>query len=84
MSGHWERRDVLQAMLAASACSLLEGTQALAQARNPELILKNGRITTLDESWPSASVVAILDGRFVATWSCAGMACHRSPKRCGD
>ncbi|MBN3803550.1 amidohydrolase [Paraburkholderia sp. Ac-20336] len=35
----------------------------------PDLILHNGRITTLDRSNPSASAVAIADGRFVAVGS---------------
>jgi len=35
----------------------------------PDLILHNGRITTLDRSNPSATAVAIADGRFVAVGS---------------
>ena len=32
----------------------------------PDLILRNGRFTTLDRSNPQADAVAIKDGRFVA------------------
>ncbi|MGN6319177.1 amidohydrolase [Trinickia sp.] len=35
----------------------------------PDLILHNGRMTTLDRSNPAASAVAIADGRFVAVGS---------------
>ena len=35
-------------------------------SNHPELILHNARITTLDRSNPSASAVAIADGRFIA------------------
>ena len=35
----------------------------------PDLVLRNGRITTLDRSNPSASAVAIRNGRFVAVGS---------------
>ena len=40
-----------------------------AKAAAPELILHNGRITTLDRSNPDATAVAIADGRFVAIGS---------------
>jgi predicted amidohydrolase YtcJ len=66
MNGYWERRHVIKALLAASACTLLEGEQALAQARESALIVRNGLITTLDASRPSASAVAIVDGRIAA------------------
>ncbi|MBR8200859.1 amidohydrolase, partial [Burkholderia cenocepacia] len=35
----------------------------------PDLILHNGRITTLDRANPIAAAVAIKDGRFVAVGS---------------
>lgn len=37
-----------------------------ATATQPDLILHNGRITTLDRANPVATAVAIKDGRFVA------------------
>ncbi len=53
----------------------------------PDLILKNGRITTLWNERPSATAIAIKDGRFllvgtemdfITTWSSAGTAFHLS------
>ena len=42
-----------------------------------DLILMNGRITTLDRQRPSASSVAVKDGRFVAVGSDADAMAHR-------
>lgn len=36
------------------------------EGASPELILRNGRITTLDSAAPEAAAVAVRDGRFVA------------------
>ena len=38
---------------------------AMPDTQTPDLILHNGRITTLDRANPSASAVAIRDGRFI-------------------
>jgi predicted amidohydrolase YtcJ len=40
-----------------------------ASAQNADLILRNGRIFTVDSSWRIAGAVAIRDGRFVAVGS---------------
>jgi len=47
------------------------GSAALFQARNwePELILHNGNILTVDASNPRAEAVAIAEGRFLAVGS---------------
>lgn len=67
MNGHWERRSVLKALLAGSAAAALGRGAAQGQAVDEvTLILRNGRITTLDPARPNASAVAIADGRFVA------------------
>jgi predicted amidohydrolase YtcJ len=67
MSNRWERRDVLKAFAAGSACAVLgSGAAARAAAVGPSLIVMNGRIATLDPSNPDASAVTIADGRFVA------------------
>ena len=67
MNGHWERRSVLKALLAGSAAAALGHSAAQAQAVDAvTLILRNGKITTLDPARPNASAVAIADGRFVA------------------
>ena len=69
------RRDFLQRALAAGA-ALVGGACARntldpqAQGgKRAELILANGRITTLDAPKPSATAVAIKDGRFLAVGS---------------
>ncbi len=66
MTRRWERRDVLKALAAGSAYAALAGVAPSRDAARyaPTLILRNGRITTLDSSRPSASAVAIADGRF--------------------
>jgi len=57
-------------MGAVGALYTLAGSDRLARAQadteGPSMILKNGRITTLDPSKPNAAAVAIVDGRFVA------------------
>ncbi len=65
------RRTVVQGALAAGGLSLLP-RGAGAQVGNPsmpELILYNGRITTLDPSNPSATAVLIENGVFTAVGS---------------
>lgn len=43
------------------------GGSAMAQNMIPDLILRNGKITTLDKSKAEVSAVAIVDGRILAT-----------------
>ena len=45
-----------------------------------ELVLLNGRITTLDQAQPTATAVAIADGRFVAVGSDKDVLAHRGDK----
>ena len=61
------RRRLLQG-LAATGFAVGTGTlrDARAQGMQPDLILRNGRFTTLDRSNPQADAVAIKDGRFMA------------------
>jgi predicted amidohydrolase YtcJ len=67
MNGHWERRSVLKALLAGSAAAALGRGAAPAHAVDVvTVILRNGKITTLDPALPNASAVALADGRFVA------------------
>ncbi len=40
-----------------------------ASAQNADLVLRNGRILTVDAGWRIAEAVAIRDGRFVAVGS---------------
>lgn len=66
MHGHWQRRDVLKGLAAGGAAVLAAG-RAQSQAREAvTLIIRNGKLTTLDPLQPTASAVAIADGRFVA------------------
>ncbi len=65
MHPHWHRRDVLKALVAGSAASALPPGAAQA-ADAVTLILRNGRITTLDAAQPEATAVGIANGRFVA------------------
>ena len=51
----------------------------------PDLILYNGRITTLDRTNPTASAVAIMDGRFVTVGEDHEVLAKRAPNtRCID
>ena len=68
MEVKWKRRDILKAGVAGVTSALLGGNLA-ARAQGteaPTLILKNGKITTLDQSKPGANTVAISNGRFAA------------------
>ena len=64
MNRHWQRRDVLKALAAGSAYAALGNSAAARESAT--LIIRNGRITTLDPANASASAVAIVDGRFAA------------------
>ncbi len=63
------RRGVLKGLAATAAMSLTGAPLAWAQTKtdSPDLILKNGRITTLDPSRPEAQALAIVDGRIAAS-----------------
>ncbi|MEL6338009.1 MAG: amidohydrolase, partial [Pseudomonadota bacterium] len=56
-----DRRQVL----AGTAAMLVAPTAARAQAGSAELVLLNGRITTMDPARPEASALAVRDGRFL-------------------
>jgi hypothetical protein len=45
------------------------GLAEIASAQNADLILRNGRIFTVDSGWRIVEAVAIRDGRFVAVGS---------------
>ncbi len=65
------RRRFLGALGAALAAPSLAQTidpskPAMTDTETPDLILHNGRFTTLDRANPTASAVAIRDGRFTA------------------
>ena len=61
------RRSVVNGLGAlAVGLSLPESTEAQSMNTSADLILHNGRITTLDRQKPEASAAAIRDGRFLA------------------
>ncbi len=63
---NWNRREAIEALTAGSAIFAL-GRGVEAQAVDTvTLILRNGRLTTLDPSRPAATAAAIAGGRFVA------------------
>src|SRR3989442_14543819 len=64
MTFHPDRRTVLAGLGAFSAG--LRGAAAQAQDGTADLILFNGRITTLDRQNPEAQAIAIRGDRFVA------------------
>ncbi|HEX2474431.1 MAG TPA: amidohydrolase [Lacipirellulaceae bacterium] len=71
------RRDFLNAGLAGLSCALARSAFAQ-QANGPaELVLFNGRITTLDRRKPEATAVAIANGRFVAVGDDKQVLAHR-------
>lgn len=70
---HFIRQSTLGAALAVTAAGMKDQptrrTDDTGADPAPELILHNGRITTLDETRPAAEAVAIRDGRFLAVGS---------------
>jgi predicted amidohydrolase YtcJ len=67
MNGQWQRREVLKALAAGSVCSAFGGGSVRAQATDPvTMILRNGKVTTLDRSKPEATAIAIAGKHFVA------------------
>jgi predicted amidohydrolase YtcJ len=65
------RRGVLQGLAATTALGLTQSPLAWSQmmTAEPDLILRNGRITTLDRATPEVSALAVGDGRVLATGS---------------
>ncbi|MEM6901254.1 MAG: amidohydrolase, partial [Pseudomonadota bacterium] len=64
------RRSVLTTSASAAAMSLVSGTgAAFAQAEPADLVLLNGRITTMDPDRPDATALATKDGVFIAVGS---------------
>src|SRR5512134_2763662 len=73
MSTDQTRRDFNRGIAALAATSGLGPTAARGQgavpggsAMTPRMILRNGRITTLDRAKPAANAIAIADGEILA------------------
>ena len=64
-----DRRSVIEGLGLAALAAGLGGARNPMQAAAPDLILHNGRLTTLDRSNPNADAVAITNGRFSAVGS---------------
>ncbi len=81
-SAGWTRRGFLQAGAALTGGALLSQSVPAsgATAETAETILHNARIVTLDSRRPTASAVAIAQGRFLAVGSNAGVLAHRGPR----
>lgn len=61
------RRTVVHGLVASGLAAAADfGNPAGAQSMQADIVLRNGRFTTLDRSNPQADAVAIKDGRFVA------------------
>jgi predicted amidohydrolase YtcJ len=79
------RRAFLQRALAAGAawaagaCAMNSPKPQAQDGERAELILTNGRITTLDIAKPSATAVAIKDRRFLAVGSDQDVMAYRGP-----
>jgi predicted amidohydrolase YtcJ len=72
------RRTFIATLTEASAAVALGGcAMKSTPSAGADLILINGRITTVDRQRPSASSVAVKDGRFVAVGSDADVMVHR-------
>lgn len=70
------RSDAVAATV--SATSSNAGAKAVGGTASPTLILLNGRFHTVDKSRPTASAVAIKDGKFLAVGSVEDVMRHRT------
>jgi predicted amidohydrolase YtcJ len=66
-----DRRSFVQALATASALSAFTARKTWSQTmpQSPDLILRNGRVTTLDAGRPAVQAIAIQDGLVRATGS---------------
>src|SRR4051795_8647494 len=73
------RRDVITGAAALGLTALMR-TPAMGQTTNPDLILINGKFTTLDRSNPAPQAVAITGGRFSAVGDTADILGTKVPQ----
>jgi predicted amidohydrolase YtcJ len=69
MTSRPDRRTVVAGLGALFSAIRSEISEAQPTTSSPELVLYNGKITTLDRQRPEAEAVAMRDGRFVAVGS---------------
>lgn len=85
MAENYSRREFLAECGAAAATLTLGGCASpgpranAASPANVDLVLHNGRIATMEPTQPSATAVAIHEGRFVAVGADADVLQHRGP-----
>src|SRR5262249_43755731 len=66
----------LTSLLAASFCAI----SAAALAQPADLVLRGGKVITVDKDWRIAQAVAVKDGRFLAVGDDAAIAAHVGPQ----
>lgn len=71
------RSDAVAA--SASAATSTAGGKAVGATSSPTMILLNGRFHTVDKSKPTATAVAIRDGKFLAVGDAEDVMRHRTP-----
>ena len=72
------RRDIIAGATALGFTALMR-TPAMGQTATPDLILINGKFTTLDRSNPAPQAVAIAGGRFSAVGDAADVMAAKGP-----
>ena len=72
------RRDIIAGATALGLTALMR-TPAMGQTATPDLILINGKFTTLDRSNPAPQAVAITGGRFSAVGDAADVMAAKGP-----
>lgn len=73
------RREFLKVAGAGLGGALGLGDLAGASSASADLIFTNGRFHTLQRMWPTASAVAVHDGRFLAVGSVPDVLAHKGP-----
>jgi predicted amidohydrolase YtcJ len=63
------RREILKLAALAGVSHIIGGCTMAEKNVEPDLVLKNGRVATLEESHPFARAAAVQDGRFLAVGS---------------
>ncbi len=76
----FRRRDILASTAAIAICFNARAVQAQGASMHPDLILTNGRFTTLDRAQPDPEAVAITAGRFSAIGAARDILPTRGPE----
>lgn len=76
----FRRRDILASTAAIAICFNARAVQAQGASMHPDLILTNGRFTTLDRAQPDPEAVAVTGGRFSAIGAARDILPTRGPE----